>query len=97
MSIEGLDLFRVRVESARMLGEMPQYVNDVSLLIRIIDGLEGVVERYVERIDAANARVGTLAAQAAMTDTAESTKHDRMLMYLGARQVVDVFNDEVLG
>mgnify|MGYP007071692207 CR=1 FL=1 len=92
MSIDGLDTFRVRVEAARMQGEMRQYVEDVSLLLRIIDGMEGVIERYGDRVDAANTRVGILAAQAAMDDNPESPKHDRALLLKGARQVVDVFN-----
>lgn len=90
-----VDRCRIRVEVARMLGDMPDYVDDVPQLLDVIDRYRHAADHIDAGIDAMNEAVARLKAQAAMTDTAESTAHDRQLLFRGSVVAMDAFRGAV--
>lgn len=93
--MDTLDILTVRVESARIHGEMTDYVRDVSGCIAIIRGLEREIATYKGCVSAARDEMSRLEQMARWKDDAESKARDRELMLVGARRITDAFDTEL--
>jgi len=91
VSNDVFDIYQMRVESARMQGEMPEYVRDVGQLLDIVRYQQHVLEAYDGRITAVKGRLASLEQQAGWKDTAESKQRDHELMLVGARRLWEAF------
>jgi hypothetical protein len=91
MSEDPLLPFRIRAEVARATGEYHDYADDVSYLLKIIDGQRMVIRSYADGVERARTEWLRIKAEAALTDTSELLKADRLTMLEGARRMASAF------
>ena len=94
MMTDPLDIYQMRVESARMLGEMPEYVRDVQALLNALRYSTQRIEYHEKQVDRARRELATLRQQASMKDTIETKASDYQLMVVGAERIAKAFDGE---
>lgn len=94
MMTDPLDIYQMRVESARMLGEMPEYVRDVQALLNALRYSTHRIEYHEKQVDRARQELATLRQQASMKDTIETRASDIGLMVAGAERIARAFDGE---
>ena len=94
MMTDPLDIYQMRVESARMLGEMPEYVRDVQALLNALRYSTQRIEYHEKQVDRARRELATLRQQASMKDTIETRASDFGLMVAGAERIARAFEGE---
>ena len=95
MPSDPLDTLRMRVEAARMSGQMDDYVRDVSSLIEVVDGQRKHLNEHNAGMEAVRITYGRLKAQASLPDNADRKKIDAELILYGAKQLATAFNAQV--
>lgn len=94
MMTDPLDIYQMRIESARMSGEMPDYVRDVQALLNALRYSTQRIEYHVKQVDRARQELATLRQQASMKDTIETRASDIGLMVAGAERIARAFDGE---
>jgi len=95
MPSDPLDTLRMRVEAARMSGQMDDYVRDVSHLIEVVNGQRQQLNQHSTAMEAVRITFGRLKAQSALPDNADRKRIDAELILFGARQLATAFNAQV--
>lgn len=94
MMTDPLDIYQMRIESARMSGEMPDYVRDVQALLNALRYSRQRIEYHEKQVDRARQELATLRQQASMKDTIETRASDIGLMVAGAERIARAFDGE---
>lgn len=94
MMTDPLDIYQMRIESARMSGEMPDYVRDCQALLNALRYSTQRIEYHEKQVDKARRELATLRQQASMKDTIETRASDFGLMVAGAERIARAFDGE---
>lgn len=94
MMTDPLDIYQMRVESARMLGEMPEYVRDVQALLTALRYSMRRIEYHEGSVMKAREELARMRQQARMKDTIETKASDYQLMIVGAERIARAFDGE---
>lgn len=94
MMTDPLDIYQMRVESARMLGEMPEYVRDVQALLNAVRFAYMRIENHEGSVMRAREELARLRQQARLKDTIETKVADYQLMIVGAERIAHAFDGE---
>ena len=94
MMTDPLDIYQMRIESARMSGEMPDYVRDCQALLNALRYSTHRIEYHERSVLRAREELARMRAQARLKDTIETKATDIGLMVAGAERIARAFDGE---
>ena len=95
MMTDPLDVYQMRVEAARINGEMSDYVRDVQALLTALRYSTHRIEYHEGSVMRAREELARMRQQARLKDTIETKAADYQLMIAGHERIARAFNGQV--